>query len=64
MEPFHLLFEEEKEIFHQSEHNAPKHREANILIVDDQLFLLDVLKMILEDQGLGADTALGGKQAI
>ena len=35
-----------------------------ILITDDQMFLLDTLRLILADMGLESDIALGGLQAI
>ena len=61
--------EEEKEIFHDSvsqrillRHSASKG--PLILIADDQMFLLDTLKMILADIGVESDIALGGRQAI
>ena len=34
------------------------------MIADDQMFLLDTLKMILADIGVESDIALGGRQAI
>ena len=37
---------------------------ASILIVDDQMFLLDVLKTIMADFGLDSDVAIGGLEAI
>jgi PleD family two-component response regulator len=66
MGPGHMPFEEEKEIFHKSANGSSVRVKKNILfgpnilIVDDQMFLLDALRMILEDLGLEVDIALGG----
>ena len=38
--------------------------EANVLIVDDQMFLADAIQMILEDLGLRSEKAISGAQAI
>ena len=54
--------EEEKEIFHNSANSSVRVGlfGPSILIVDDQMFMLDALRMILEDLGLEVEIALGG----
>ena len=64
--------EEEKSFFDKSSQRRKNYNERDsqakrgplILIADDQIFLLDTLRMILADMGLESDIALGGLQAI